>query len=198
MRKMTALGLCLGVAALLAWGLAACSDVPMKSTIPDDLTKVYIPPFENKTGQPMLETDLTKKVIQDFIVDGRLKVVPAAQADAELDGTIQRYDRLVLTYSADSTQVPQQYKIQIAVDVDFTDLHTGKVLWTTRDKVNLTPGMEPDHNQFDSMNTSSLKEFTNYYVINVVGVPPEDEPTAQDRLLEQMASRVVQRTLDGF
>ncbi|HTB34223.1 MAG TPA: LptE family protein, partial [bacterium] len=157
-----------------------------------------IPPFENKTGQPLLENDLTKKVIQDFIVDGRLKVVPAAQADAELDGTIQRYDRLVLTYSADSTQVPQQYKIQIAVDVDFTDLHTGKVLWTTRDKVNLTPGMEPDHNQFDSMNTSSLKEFTNYYVINVVGVPPEDEPTAQDRLLEQMASRVVQRTLDGF
>ncbi len=58
--------------------------------------------------------------------------------------------------------------------------------------------MEPDHNQFDSTNTRSLREFTNYYVVNVVGVPPEDEATALDRLLEQMASRIVRRTLDGF
>jgi hypothetical protein len=198
MKKSAALALFLVVVALLGWGLAACGDVPMKKFLPDDVVKVSIPPFENKTGQPMLENDLTKKVIQDFIVDGRLHVVPHAEADAELAGTIQRYDRLVLTRSSDSSQVPQQYKLQIAVDIDFTDLRTGKELWTTRSQVNLTPGMEPDHDQFDSTNVGSLKEFTNYYVINVVGVPPEDEPTAQDRLLEQMASRVVRRTLDGF
>ncbi len=69
-----------------------------------------------------MENDLTKKVVQDFIVDGRLQVVAKEQADAELTGTVQRYDRLVLTRSADSTQVPQQYKLQVAVDIDFTDL----------------------------------------------------------------------------
>jgi hypothetical protein len=31
-----------------------------------------------------------------------------------------------------------------------------------------------------------------------VGVPPEAESVALDRVLEQMASRVVRRTLDGF
>jgi hypothetical protein len=198
MRKMAALGLCLGVVVFLAWGLTACGDVPTKKFLPDDIVKVSIPPFENKTSQPDLENDLAKKVTQDFIVDGRLHIVPHAEADAEISGTIQRYDRLVLTRSADSSQVPQQYKLQIAVDIDFTDLRTGRQLWSTRSQVNLTPGMEPDPSQFDSTNTGSLKEFTNYYVINVVGVPPEDEPTALDRLLEQMASRIVRRTLDGF
>jgi hypothetical protein len=198
MKKHQGIALTLAVAGLLAWGLAACGDIPMKKNLPDHIMKVCVPVFDNKSGQLSVENELTKKVVQGFIVDGRLQVVAREQADAELKGTIQRYDRLVLTRSNDVSQVPQQYKLQVAVDLDFTDLKTGKDLWTTRSQVNLTPGQEPNHDQFDSNNIGSLKEFTNYYVINVVGVPPEDEPHAQDRLLEQMASRIVRRTLDGF
>ena len=198
MHRTQRYALVLAATGLLAWGLAACGDLPIKQNLPDDIKKVYIPDFENKTNQPNIDTLLTKKVVQGFIVDGRLQVVPQAQADAELKGTIQRYDRLVLTRSADSSQVPQQYKLQVAVDFDFINLHTGKQMWTTRSQVNMTPGKDPDPNQYDSMNLGSLVEFTNYYVINVLGVPPEDETHAQDRLLDQMSDRVVRRTLDGF
>jgi hypothetical protein len=192
----------LAAAALLAWGVAACGDLPVKMNLPDNILKISIPTLEDKSGQPGLAPLLTQKIVQGFIVDGRLKVVPHDQADGELKVTVQRYDRLVLTYSNDIAQVPQQYKLQVAVDMDFIDLKTGKQLWTTRSQVNLTPGEEVDHDQYDSMNASgslgSLKEFTNFYVNNTVGVPPEDESHAMDRLLDQMADRVVRRTIYGY
>ena len=129
------------------------------------------------------------------MVDGRLQVTEKAQAEGLLQGTIQRYDRIVLT--RDANQVPQQYKLQIAVDISFTDLKTGTQLWTTKAEISLTPGQDPPEG-YDSTNLRSLREFTNYYVTNAVGVPPEDEPTALDRVLEQMATHVLRRTIDGF
>ena len=176
--------------------ITACAEMATKKAIPDNIRKLGIPVFENKTGQPNVENLLTKKVVQNFIVDGRLQVVPVEQADAILQGTVQRYDRIVLT--RDSNQVPQQYKLQVAVDIDFTEVKTGIKLWSTRAQISLTPGVDTPSDAFDSTNLRSLREFTNYYVFNVAGVPPEDEATALDRVLEQMASRVTRRTLDGF
>jgi hypothetical protein len=177
---------------------AACGELPVSKSIPDDIFKVAVPPFENKPGDPGLAAELTKRVIQELQVDGRIHVVPREQAEAVLYGTIQRYDRLVLT--RDANLVPQQYKLQIIVDLDFVDLRHGKEerLWTTRAQISLTPGVEPGPQDFDANNTRTLREFTNYYVLNVAGVPPEDESIARDRLLDQMARRVARRTLEGF
>jgi hypothetical protein len=188
--------LSLAVAALATF--TACGDIPVSKSLPDDIVKVAVPIFENKSGQPGVENELTRKTVQELLVDGRIQVTSREQADAVLQGTIQRYDRLVLT--RDANQVPQQYKLQMVVDLDFIDLKHGKEqqLWTTRQQISLTPGVEPDRDDFDSTNTRSLREFTNYYVLNVAGVPPEDEPTALVRLLDQMARRIVRRTLDGF
>jgi len=183
---------------LVALGLlaAACDDLPVKSTLLPTDSKLCIPVFENKTGEPNLDTMLTKKIIDNFAVDGRVRVLPKEQADLQLNGTLERYDRLVMT--RDQNQVPQQYKLQLVVDLTLVDLKTNTALWTTHTVVSLTPGQTLTGEEFDSTNTTSLREFTTYYVLNVVGVPPEDEPTAKDRLLDQMAGRVVQRTVSGF
>jgi hypothetical protein len=174
----------------------ACEELPLKKNIPDEFTKVYIPNFDNKTSEPGIDQLLTQKVTQNFLIDGRLKVSPKEGADMQLQGVIERYDRLVMT--RDQNQVPQQYKIQMAVDLTLTDLKKNEQMWTTHTIVSLTPGQEADPNAYDSTNTTSLREFTTYYVLNVAGVPPEDEPTAQNRLLDQMAGRVVRRVIDGF
>jgi len=184
----------------LGFVAAACDDLPLKSNLPDVDTKVYIPNFENKTDEPGLDTLLTQKVIQNFLIDGRLKVAPEDKADMLLEGTIERYDRLVMTF--DQNQVPQQYRLQVKVDLTLYEINKPgqpkKQLWTTKDVVNMTPGESVNADEFDSTNSTSLSEFTTYYVLNVAGVPPEDEPTAQNRLLDQMAGRVVRRTIDGF
>lgn len=185
-------------ALLLAAVFSACGELPINKSMPNSVDRVSIPVFENRTGQPGLENELTRRTIQDFIVDGRVMVGAKEQAQAELRCIIQRYDRLVLT--RDANQVPQQYKLQVMVDVDFVDLREGKeaLLWTTRPPFSLTPGVEMTREDFDSTNTRSLREYTNYYVLNVAGVPPEDEATALERLLNQMSRRIVRRTLDGF
>lgn len=187
-----------GFAALLGLGVlaAACGDIPVTNKLPTNETNVYIPVMENRTTEPGIDALLTQRVIQNFLIDGRLKVASKESADMVLQGTVERYDRLVMTY--DQNQVPQQYKIQMVVDLTCTDQKTGHQLWTTHTIVSLTPGQSMTGEEFDSTNTTSLREFTTYYVLNVAGVPPEDEPTARDRLLDQMAGHVVRRTIDGF
>jgi hypothetical protein len=183
----------------LAFVVSACEEGGIKKELPNSLTKISVQPFENKTGQPNVDQLLTQKTIQDFIADGRLNVVAEKDADAIVRGTLQRYDKIVLT--RDANQVPQQYKLQLIVDIDFVDAKTGQQTWTTRRTIDLTPQPEngdKEGAQWDSTNTRSLKEFTTYYVLNTVGVPPEDETTAANRTLDQMANRVVRRVIDGF
>jgi Lipopolysaccharide-assembly len=188
--------------AVLGLGLvvAACDgDLPLKSNLPTADTKVYIPDFINKTNQPGLDTLLTQKVIQNFLMDGRLQVAPADKADMLLRGTIERYDQLVMT--RDPNQVPEEYRLQVEVDLTLYETKPGlpkKELWTTHTIVNLTPGGTVNPDAFDETNDTSLRTFTTYYVLNVAGVPPEDETTACDRLMDQMATLVVRRTLDGY
>jgi hypothetical protein len=157
----------------LGLGLAfsGCGEIPIRKSLPDHILRVSIPVFENRSGQPGIENELTRRTVQDCIVLTR-----------------------------DANQVPQQYKLQILVDIDFVDLSDGKetLLWTTRPPFSLTPGVEMTRDDFDSTNTRSLREFTNYYVLNVAGVPPEDEATATERLLDQMSRRIVRRALEGF
>ncbi len=193
MKRILALAFALGALGLV---VGACDDMPIKSNLPFYDTKVYIAPFVNKSTEPGLDTLLTQKVIQDFIIDGRLKVRPKDKADMELDGVIERFDQLVMT--RDQNQVPQEYKLQVIVDLTLYETKTGKKLWTTNTIVSLTPGESVSGTEFDSTNLTSLREFTTYYVLNVAGVPPEDEPTAENRLMDQMAAHVVRRTIDGF
>lgn len=182
----------------LGLGFSGCGEMPINKSLPNHILRVSIPVFENRSGQPGIENELTRRTVQDFIVDGRIMVGSRQESQGELRGIIQRYDRLVLT--RDANQVPQQYRLQVLVDIDFVDLSDGKetLLWTTRPPFSLTPGVEMTRDDFDSTNTRSLREFTSYYVLNVAGVPPEDEATATERLLDQMSRRIVRRALEGF
>ena len=193
----------LRMAALAAVACAvclSCGELPMKRALSDSVQKIAVEPVVNKTGQPEVDQKLTQKVTQAFIVDGRLKVSSRSEADVVLQSTLQRYDRIVLT--RDANQVPQQYKLQVVLDMDFIDAKTAAQIWTTRRTIDLTPqpgnaaGVEGA--EWDSANPRSLREFTTYYVINNIGMPPEDENVAVDRVVDQMARRMVRRVIEGF
>ena len=188
------------IAALLllsAVGFSGCAEMQLKRALPDEILTMAIPVFRNATSQPGVDQELTELVRRSFIVDGRLNVVDESKADAVLRGVIQRYDKLVLSQS--ENQVPYQYKLQVVVDLEIVNTKTGEVIATTQ------PMQQPSEGDtaaleknFDSTNVRSLKRYTTYYVLNNVGVPPEDEQTARTRVLEMMAQRVVERTIGGF
>jgi hypothetical protein len=178
----------------------ACDEMAIKRTLSDDIHNVYITPVENKTSEPQVDQLLTQQITQAFIVDGRLKVSSQDSADVILKETLQRFDRIVLIF--DANQVPQEYKLQFVMDIDFIDAKTGALKWSTRRTIDLTPqpGKAPGDEgaDWDSEDIRSLREFTTYYGINNRNMPPEDETVAENRVIDQMAARVVRRVIEGY
>jgi hypothetical protein len=178
--------------------LPACVGLEMKPSLPDHINKAAIPIFANPSGQVGLDAELTKLVERAFIVDGRLQVVPTEQAEAVLEGVLQKYQKVPL--QMDSNQVPLQYKLIVAVDLTLKDLTTKQVLWTTH-RANESAdanGMTNTSKSYDSTNVGTLTEYTTFYVLNNAGAPPEDESVARKRVFDQMTRRILNRTIYGF
>ena len=174
-----------------------CGGYQANMSVPDHIRRIGIPNFVNATNQPNLDQELTREVREIFIVDGRLIVTDVDKADALIEGTVQQYEKIATV--RDENQVPIQYKLILAVDLDFTDKATGKRLWTTRRIVHLTPTVTASETQdYDSTNFRTLTRSRKFYVLNNIGMPPEDEETVRRVLLEEMADRVYRRVLDGF
>jgi hypothetical protein len=162
------------LAGLLVLAGVGCTDVVLRPGLPDYMTKMAIPVFQNRTPQPEVENELTRQLQRDFLVDGRLELTDPAQADALLQGTITQYvlEPLLL----DVYNIPQQYKMRIIITMSLKDTKAGQNLWTE----------------------DGFQESTTYYVNNNLGITPEDESAARRRLLQQLSRRIISRVIEGF
>ncbi len=170
-RNATRLSMCL---AMLGLWLTGCTDVTIRPGLPQYMTTLAIPVFQNRTTQPNLENELTQQLNQDFLVDGRLALTDADHASAVLQGTIVQYrlEPLLL----DIYRTPQQYKMRLILLLSLKDTKAGKNLWTE----------------------DNFEEDTTYYVNNSLGIPPETEADARRRLIQQVSKRIVARLIEGF
>ncbi len=102
---------------------------------------IHVKPFANKvdttseesvgsrfqTYYPLLENKVTNAVVDRFIYDGELRVVPENEADIVLSGDLVHYSRESLRDASDDT--PQEYRITLFVNIRLVENKTGKVLW---------------------------------------------------------------------
>ena len=95
-------------------------------TLPSHLKTIAIPVFENGTIKYGLEADVTQKVVEEFVEDNHLKVVPEGDSDSILLGKIVRYSRIPFAY--EETGTVNQDQVTIGVEVTFSDLREGTVL----------------------------------------------------------------------
>lgn len=153
--------------------LAGCAYTP-KSILPEHIKRIDVGTFENKTFKYGLEDKLTDAVIGEFIVDGRLKVVSQARADALLTGVITEYVRVPLSY--DANDLAEEYRVYLRVDVTMKDLTTGEVIWTQK-------GMEGS----DS-----------YWVSDKADRPVETEEEGIQRAVDDLARDIVNRAIEGW
>jgi len=82
--------------------------------------------FENKTGEPNLDTVVTRIVKEQFIKDGRLKVESESAADTILKGTIVSYTLKPLAY--DEQNNVTEYMVRLTVSVVHSWRNTGQIL----------------------------------------------------------------------
>lgn len=160
---------------LISFIAIGCAHLP-RPILPLHIKRINIPIFVNKTLRYGLEEGLTEETINTFILDGRLTVVDK-DADGELRGEIISYSREALSYDDEGYVV--EYRIWMRVSLLFYDLINNEVLWT--DEIDSSINYVP-------------------YGSSLVGKGfiPEREEEAVDRLLKDLATRIVSRTLNGW
>jgi len=174
---------------LLAAVLSGCG-YTTRSMLSGKYRTIYITPFLNKVDvtqesysankyriyRPMLETDITRRVVNKYLFDGNLKPQREEQADLVLKGELVEYRKDPLSYTADNNDVTE-YRINIYVNLSLWDTKENKLLW--------------QENNFNG----NYPYFTSFATGNVILVP---EDTAVNNAVEDLARRIVERTVEQW
>jgi hypothetical protein len=94
----------------------------IEGIVPPGAKTIAIPAFINNTLEPYVDVDVTKAVAEEFLTDGRLKVVGADTADLVLRGRVTRFDLTPQAYTADSHV--QAYSVGIGVIITIENAKT--------------------------------------------------------------------------
>jgi hypothetical protein len=97
------------------------------SLVPEGARSIAVPAFINNTNEPYVDVEVTKAVVDEFIADGRLRIVDVEVADLALRGNIVKYEVTALSFTTDS--FVQQYRVRIVVNASLEDLRAKKTLW---------------------------------------------------------------------
>lgn len=94
--------------------------------LPEGARSIAVPIVENRTLEYGAEERLTDALVQEFLRDGRLEVLPSRAADLQLEAALVRYQLRALSYDAEEQAVAFQLQTRLLVTV--TDRRSGKRL----------------------------------------------------------------------
>jgi len=120
----------IGYALLLTLVLSGCGyHLPGRGTsLPDDINTVCIEPFDNKTAEPFIETQLTNEVRDQFARRRTMEVVSDSElADAILSAAVTSYRSNSITYNQDDDIA--EYRITMVVDAKLVRTRDYEVVW---------------------------------------------------------------------
>lgn len=144
--------------------------------LPQNVKHIYIPVFKADMNvyDPNIPQIFTNELITQFNLDGSLLVESSREkANAILEGKIKNYIRKAVDY--DENNLPVLYRINMEAEITFVDNSTGEKLWT--------------ENEERLFATTTYSE----------RVPPiETEFIAQKRVIEELAIKIVNRTVNGW
>ena len=129
--------LSLGLTAIAGCGYAT------RSVISQLYKTIYVRPFLNKIDitketsvarryqvyQPLLENDITREVINEFILDGSLRLAKEEDADLILEGELVDYRKDALSYKGEDDKDVEEYRISIVVNLKLHDISKQTILW---------------------------------------------------------------------
>lgn len=155
------------------------------SLLPSGLKTIYVDNFKNMIDvgkettenskyalyRPGIENDVTSSIVDRFAFDGNLKIATREKADLMLEGKLTDYRKEALRY--DNADNVEEYRVKITVEMELIKISDGKVLWTE-------------------------KAFTGESTYNTTGSFATTEEVARGKALEDLARRVVERTIEGW
>jgi hypothetical protein len=153
--------------------------------LPSNLKTIYIDNFKNAVDidkeitegarytlyRPGLENDITEAVVERFVFDGNLKIASEKGADLILRGSLVDYRQEALRY--DTNDDVEEYLIKITVDMELGDAANDKLLWKETG-------------------------FTGEATYKTEGRLAASEDTAREEAIEDLARRIVERTIEEW
>jgi lipopolysaccharide assembly LptE-like protein len=109
---------------------AGCSVYTFNPKGTSDFSTIAVEPFENRTQEYGLTDRLTEVIIDAFITDGNIKIVPLEGAEAVLSGTLLRYVRVVEKF--DENDQVENYKIVMDFEITLRNPQDQSEIWTER------------------------------------------------------------------
>ena len=109
----------LPIAVILLLTLGVACSYGFRGSLPEHIQSVKIFPIRSRVTQYGLEQDITSRVTEMMVMDGRLAVVLEGQ-DSEIEGTIAAYSKTPYSYT--SSEQVEEYKLEIRVEITFIDL----------------------------------------------------------------------------
>lgn len=156
-----------------------------RSGVASHLKTVYVKPFVNKIDITLLgantqefpiyrhgmEVDLTNAVINRYQFTGLLRPDSAGRADTRLEGELVEFRKDPLRY--DTSQRVEEWRLNVVVNLRFYNRYEAEPLWTE----------------------SRFTGDTTYFAL---GAKAEAETTALSRAIEDLAKRIVERTVENW
>jgi hypothetical protein len=99
--------------------------VKVSGNMPPDVKKVYIPPFDNKTGEPDIGFIVASSLSKQFIKSGMLLPSKKMDADAEIVGVVKKVTYRSRIY--DNKDLATLVRVGIIVDIELKRIGGGTV-----------------------------------------------------------------------
>jgi hypothetical protein len=106
---------------------SSCGYYSFSGSIPSDIKTIAVPLFDDNTSFPGVREDLTNDIIDAFINDNVLQVVPESNADLLITGTILSINEKAAIITTGETV--EQYEVYVNVKVKCLEVKSGKVWW---------------------------------------------------------------------
>lgn len=108
--------------------LSGCGVYTFNPRGKSSISSIAVDPFENETTQYGLADLMTEFVVDAFIADGNLDVVPVDVADAELVGKLTFYERQVEQF--DENDQVTEYKVVMDFNITLRNPSDQSEIWT--------------------------------------------------------------------
>jgi hypothetical protein len=107
---------------------AGCVGYKLGNTLPPGIKTVYVPMFINKTDEPMVETEVTRAVLQELQKDGSLEVVGEDYANSILEVSLVKITFKPLSFQQSERMTAKEYRLYLTADVLFKRAKTSEIL----------------------------------------------------------------------
>jgi len=129
------------ICAVLVLLISSCG-YTTKTNLPEHIKSVHVDKVRNaidissevssntpfQTYRPGLEIELRNALIERFIFDGHLKVVPKDRSDAVLKAVLLSFDRGPVRYNADDSI--QEFRVYVKASIEFRDRLSDEIIWS--------------------------------------------------------------------